>query len=242
MRYIKMSIYFLLLFSWIFFGCSSTFMPVKMMQQDYETIEKCAHVNILRMSRLSYGPLFTNYGEGLFGAVIRGVRDRRDRQISNMLHDFDMDKVFSSKIHEVFSKEGNLPLVPVEEVDGLPQTQDIKKARQKDNDYSYLLEKGIDCVLQTYITWYGIRDPDGELPRVCIDLNVRLIRIRDSKIMWREVKNTFYAGLKNEDYKTFWTYKYEKFIANDSKILREELVKSVDTAAQGLLDDFLNMK
>jgi len=231
MRYIRI---FSLLGILSLFGCVK---DIQLVEEDFKTIKKCVYVNILKESKLScnISTESASFWFGLIGTLIGSISDsKKADEMNKVLHNFNMDKVFSFKMYEAFSK--HLPLVPTDEVDTISQIQEIKREGDKENEYNYLLEKEIgDCVLQSYISWYGLEKKFGDKTKVSVKVEAKLIRIQDNKILWRKSVDSYKSSKAN-------SYGYDEFIANNGEILRQELVNAIDIVVEELKKDFLNMK
>ncbi|MDD5529832.1 MAG: hypothetical protein PHX21_07355 [bacterium] len=222
-----------------------------MKQKDFDSIKKCACVNILKEPKISctVNTPVSVLGSDLINApsTFAGTNDTK-KEISKLLDNFNMDKLFSFKMYESFSTEAHLSLVPPDSTDTLSWIKKIKSSPTEETVYNYPFQKGnvytpflkekFDCVLETIINSYELErtvryeiDKIKVTPNIKIKLKVtaRLVRIKDSKILWT---TNVYTILDN-------SCEYDKLIADGGVELRKKLVETADISVNKLLEKFL---
>ncbi|MFA5032231.1 MAG: hypothetical protein WC614_04345 [bacterium] len=235
-----------------FSGCVSSYNSLK--QKNFDSIKKCACVNILKDPKISctVNTPVSVLGSDLINApsTFAGTNDTK-KEITKLLDNFNMDKLFSFKMYELFSTEAHLPLVSPDSTDTLSWIKKIKSAPAEETIYNYPFQKGnvytpflkekFDCVLETIITSYELeRTVRYEIDKIKVTPNIkfkltvtaRLVRIKDSKILWT---TNIYTILDN-------SCEYDKLIADGGIELRKALVEIANIAAHQLLEKFLGMK
>lgn len=167
-------------------------------------------------------------------AAMHDAKKEDSRTFNELTFDIHVGRLLRDSFYKKLRRSAPFHILPPEKVEENKTVYRIQNKKEKSpEDYEHIaMELGADTVIELSVLACGVKDPGVfSKPHALLVAKAAMTRVRDNTVLWQTKAVTAIPQSKS------FGFDYEKYEAEDAKVLKEELDSLAGILAESLVED-----